>query len=217
MRLLKAGDFQNLLRLVILNVTPSFIIKGFWVVSWQSLNLFLTLACLGETVISFERKVPFSSFSKTKWNSAWMSNYRLMSLFGKIFTTMILWLRMWFSLTQVRVQFLSAWILQIKMSRIYLHVFCSLLVWYMSTIKSPLLCAFTKVRKATIIIVMSLRPSVNPHSTTRLPLDGLSRNLFCENFPKLFGSGQVSWKPDENNWYFTWRPRCIYNISFSYS
>jgi len=29
MRLLKAGDFQNLLRLVILNITPSFIIKGF--------------------------------------------------------------------------------------------------------------------------------------------------------------------------------------------
>ena len=31
MRLLNAGDFQNLLSLVILNNTPSFIINGFWV------------------------------------------------------------------------------------------------------------------------------------------------------------------------------------------
>jgi len=64
MRLLNAGDFQNLLSLVILHDTPSFIINGFLGGFCLSLNLFLTLAYLSETVISFERKVLYSSFSK---------------------------------------------------------------------------------------------------------------------------------------------------------
>jgi hypothetical protein len=34
--------------------------------------------------------------------------------------------------------------------------------------------AFAKLRKATIIFVMSVRPSVCPQRTSRLPLDGLS-------------------------------------------
>jgi hypothetical protein len=33
------------------------------------------------------------------------------------------------------------------------------------------------LRKATICFVMSVRPSVRPHGTTRLPLDGFSWNL----------------------------------------
>jgi len=31
---------------------------------------------------------------------------------------------------------------------------------------------FTKLRKATMSFVMSVRPSVRPHGTTLLPLDG---------------------------------------------
>ena len=34
--------------------------------------------------------------------------------------------------------------------------------------------AFAELRKATIIFVMSVRPSVRPHGTTRLPLDVFS-------------------------------------------
>jgi len=34
--------------------------------------------------------------------------------------------------------------------------------------------AFAELRKATISFVMSFRPSVYPHGTTRLPLDGIS-------------------------------------------
>jgi hypothetical protein len=64
MRVFNARDFQNLLSLVILTDTPNFIINGFWVVFCLSLNLFLALPYLSETVISFERKVLFSSFSK---------------------------------------------------------------------------------------------------------------------------------------------------------
>ena len=42
-----------------------------------------------------------------------------------------------------------------------------------------------KLRKATISFVMSVRPSVCPHGTTGLPLDGLSRNLIFECFSKI--------------------------------
>ena len=42
-----------------------------------------------------------------------------------------------------------------------------------------------KFRKATISFVMSVRPPVLPHGTTRLPLDGFSRNLIIEYFSKI--------------------------------
>jgi hypothetical protein len=42
--------------------------------------------------------------------------------------------------------------------------------------------AFAKLRKATISFVVSVRPSVCPHGTTRLPLDGFSWNLMSEYF-----------------------------------
>jgi len=38
----------------------------------------------------------------------------------------------------------------------------------------PLLDAFEKLRKATTSLVRSVRPSVSPHGTTELPLDGFS-------------------------------------------
>jgi hypothetical protein len=34
--------------------------------------------------------------------------------------------------------------------------------------------AFAKLRKATIGIVLSVRPSFRPHGTSRLPVDGFS-------------------------------------------
>jgi hypothetical protein len=54
--------------------------------------------------------------------------------------------------------------------------------------------------------------SVRPHGTTRLPLNGYSRNFipedFFENLSKKF---QVSLKSDKNNRYFTSRHMCIYD------
>jgi hypothetical protein len=44
---------------------------------------------------------------------------------------------------------------------------------------------FAKLRKATIIFVMSVRLSVRPHGTTRHPLDGFSWNLIFECFSKI--------------------------------
>jgi hypothetical protein len=49
---------------------------------------------------------------------------------------------------------------------------------------------FAKLRKATISFVMSVRPSVRPHETTLLPLDGFWWNLvfeyFSKNLPRKF-------------------------------
>jgi hypothetical protein len=39
-----------------------------------------------------------------------------------------------------------------------------------------------KIAKTTISFVLSVRPSVCPHGTTRLPLDGFSWNFVFENF-----------------------------------
>jgi len=44
--------------------------------------------------------------------------------------------------------------------------------------------AFAKLRKATISFLMSVRTSVCPHRTTRLPLDGDSWNVTFEYFSK---------------------------------
>ena len=49
--------------------------------------------------------------------------------------------------------------------------------------------AFGKLRTATVSFVMSIRPSVRasvyPHATTRLPLDGFCWNLLFETFSKI--------------------------------
>ena len=46
--------------------------------------------------------------------------------------------------------------------------------------------AFAKLRKVTISFVMSVRlPSVRPHGTTWLPMDGFSWNLTFEEFSKI--------------------------------
>jgi len=58
----------------------------------------------------------------------------------------------------------------------------------------PILGAFSKFRKATISFVMSVRLSVRPHGTTRLPLDGFSWDLTFEDF-FFFKSVQKSQVP----------------------
>jgi hypothetical protein len=53
--------------------------------------------------------------------------------------------------------------------------------------------------------------SVCPHGTTRLPLDGFSKELPSEHFfRKSVQKIQASSKSD-NNWYFTWRPIHIFD------
>jgi hypothetical protein len=75
-----------------------------------------------------------------------------------------------------------------------------------------LLDAFAKLRKTTTSFVMSIRPSVRQHGTTRLPLDGFSWNLISEDFSKSVEKIQVSLKSDTNKGHFTWRPIYIFLI-----
>ena len=71
------------------------------------------------------------------------------------------------------------------------------------------------MRKATIkFLILSLRPSVCPYATTRLPLNGFSWNLILSVFRKSVQKVQVSLKSDKNNGHFTWRP--IYTYFWSY-
>jgi hypothetical protein len=75
-----------------------------------------------------------------------------------------------------------------------------------------ILGAFAELRQVIISIVMSVRPSVCPHGTTRVPVDGFSRyfTLFRKSVAKI----KLASKYDKNNGYFTWRPMWIYdNIS----
>jgi hypothetical protein len=45
--------------------------------------------------------------------------------------------------------------------------------------------AFAKLRKVAISFFMSVRPSICPHGTTRVSLDGFSWNLIFEYFSKI--------------------------------
>ena len=60
--------------------------------------------------------------------------------------------------------------------------------------------AFSKLRKATISVVISVGLSVRPYGATRLPLDGFE---YLEYSSKIFRKIQVSLKSDKNNGYFT--------------
>ena len=48
------------------------------------------------------------------------------------------------------------------------------LCWLSAVLYLDFLGAFANLQKATISFVMSVRPSVSPHGTTRFPLDGIS-------------------------------------------
>ena len=56
---------------------------------------------------------------------------------------------------------------------------------FQTEINGTFLGAFAKLRKATISFVMSVRLSVCPHGTSRLPLDGFSRNLILQYSSKI--------------------------------
>ena len=64
------------------------------------------------------------------------------------------------------------------------------------------ICAFAKSRKTTVRFVMSVRLSIRPHGTNRLPLDGFLRNFIREHFfffRKSVYKSQVSLKAVKYN------------------
>jgi hypothetical protein len=75
--------------------------------------------------------------------------------------------------------------------------------------------AFANLRKATIGFVMSACPSIRPHGTSRLQLDGFSWNLIFENFRKAVEKIRVLLESDKNNGYCMWRPLYVFIISRS--
>ena len=73
----------------------------------------------------------------------------------------------------------------------------------MKVLLKSFLGAFAKLRKAIISFVISVRSSVCPHGTTRLPLDGFDEIWYLLIFRKSVEKFQVSLKSDRNNGYFT--------------
>ena len=72
--------------------------------------------------------------------------------------------------------------------------------------------AFTKLRKGTTDFVDSVRP----FACNKLAPTG--QTLYFSIFPKSLGEIRVSWRSNNNNRYFTWRPTyTFYNISPKYS
>jgi hypothetical protein len=87
--------------------------------------------------------------------------------------------------------------------------------YFSFTVTNFFLGAFVKLRKATTnTLILSLRPSVCPYATTRLPLNGFSWNLILSVFRKSVQRIQVSLKSDKNNGHFTWRPIYTYFLSY---
>jgi hypothetical protein len=72
-------------------------------------------------------------------------------------------------------------------------------------------CAIVKLRKATLSFVIYVYPSVRPHTTTRLTLDGFSWNFIYEYFLKICRENLISIKIWQENGYFTWRPMYFYD------
>ena len=58
---------------------------------------------------------------------------------------------------------------------------------------------FRRVHKIAKSFVMSVCPSLSPHGTTRLPLDGFSWNLYLSIFRKSVEEIKDSLKSDKNN------------------
>jgi hypothetical protein len=75
---------------------------------------------------------------------------------------------------------------------------------------------FAKLQKNRLLdlsflsVFLSVLMSLHAHGTTRLPLDGFSRNLLLEDFfLKYVAKIQFSLQSNKNNRYFTWRPTHI--------
>jgi hypothetical protein len=78
-----------------------------------------------------------------------------------------------------------------------------------------ILDAFAKLRKATISFIMSVHPSVCPHRTARLALNGFSWNSIVAYFSIIVYKILVPLKLDKSNGYLTWCP--IYTFIISHS
>jgi hypothetical protein len=68
---------------------------------------------------------------------------------------------------------------------------------------------FAKLWKAAVSLIMSVRLSIHPHGTVRLPLDGFSWNLSLNFFSKSCRENASFINLDKNNGYVTWRPMCV--------
>ena len=77
-------------------------------------------------------------------------------------------------------------------------------------VPSPLRCV-CKIANATVGFIvsvrLSIRLSIRPHGTFRLPQEGFSWNLIFQYFSKIC---QLSLKYERSNEYFTWKPIYIY-------
>jgi len=77
---------------------------------------------------------------------------------------------------------------------------------------------FAKLRRATINLVMSVRPSVHLSVQMEQHWTDFHEIWYLKIFRKSVENVYVSWKSDKNKRYFTWRPIYIlYHISLIYS
>jgi len=72
---------------------------------------------------------------------------------------------------------------------------------FLSDLHIDFLGAFAKLRRSIIRFEMYVRLSVHRQGTTRLPLDGFSRNLILSTFKKSAEKIQVLLKSQGNNEY----------------
>jgi len=84
---------------------------------------------------------------------------------------------------------------------------------HLNTIKCP--GFYSRSQNCEKRLLGSYCLSVRPHGTTRLPLNGFSWNLVCEDFSKLWREN-ISLKSDKNNGHFTWGLIYIFIISRSF-
>ena len=86
--------------------------------------------------------------------------------------------------------------------------------WIFGGVHLLFLGRFRGIAKSDILlrhVCPPVRPSVFPHGTTRLPLDGFS----CSIFRIVVQKNQISLKSDKNNGWFTWRRLYIFITSLS--
>jgi hypothetical protein len=81
---------------------------------------------------------------------------------------------------------------------------------------APFFGMFTKLWKATISFIVSVRPSVHMEQLGSHWMD-FHEIWYLSIFWKYVKKIQVSLKCDRNNMYFTWKPTYIYDISLNSS
>ena len=71
-------------------------------------------------------------------------------------------------------------------------------------------CEKRLLASSFLSVCLSARPSVLPHGTTRLPLDGYSRNLIFEYFSKICQENSRLIKIWQQYRVLSWRPVCVF-------